>query len=111
MPRNENLNPRKTTTRRGPINQKQLKKYERGGGGRVMAQRDEHGNVHVWDGATRRQAAINTGRKLPARVYGPNEKLPEYVGGGCAVVTIALLTGAGGLGWAAFELVQRAAGA
>lgn len=111
MPRNENLDPRKTTTRGGSVSSKHVQRYQSNPGGRVMAQRDHNGNVHIYDGAHRRQAAINKGRKLPAKVYGPNEKLPEYVGGGCAVVTFALLAGLGGFGWAAVELTSRAVGA
>ncbi len=111
MPRNENLNPRRTTTRGGSVSSKHVQRYARDPGGRVMAQRDHNGNVHVFDGAHRRQAAINENRSLPAKVWGPDEKLPEYVGGGCAAVTFALLAGLGGIGWTAVELASRVVGA
>jgi len=120
MPRVEKLDPRKTTVHDHRLNPDAVKFYEanpRGryhnSGGVVVAQRDANGNVHIYNGAHRRQAAINTGRKLEAVVYGPDERLPGCEPGqGCmGVVVVALLGGAGTLGWAAVELTRAIVGA
>jgi len=118
MPRYEQLDPYETTTRPGELNQDAVAfyednpdgRYEGGLSGEVMGQLCDDGTVHIFNGAHRREAALNMDRPLVVLVYGLDEQLPEYVGG-CAVVVLALVGGAGALGWAALELIGRVSGA
>lgn len=106
----ERLDPRRTTVHGHSLDRDAVAYYEanpggryRGDGGEVVAQRHPDGTVHILNGAHRRQAAINQGRKLQARVYGPGERLPSHESGCCSVV-IAAAAGLAGLVAAAVEI-------
>jgi hypothetical protein len=113
-PRREKLDPRRTTVHGHRLDPRAVEFYERnprgrygGSGGHAVGRRLPNGRVVIENGANRRQAAINQGRRLEVEVYGPEERLPSTESG-CVWVT---LLGLGGVLAGVVEAVRLVIGA
>jgi hypothetical protein len=97
MPRFENVNPRKTQVHNHRLNKDAVRYYEsnpngryQGGGGNPIGFRQSDGSVYIVNGAHRRQAAINRGRRVRVKVYEQGERRPT-VEDGCGLLVLAYL--------------------